>query len=81
MFKTTCSYCGQWYWIGEGCPCWENLKKENNSKKVKLFVRVDDNDVSLMFAWDAYEKAWVCKMDDDFMQQLGPLPYEGDNDE
>jgi len=45
-------------------------------KQVKLFVTVDDNDVVLLFTWDG--QAWVCKMDDDFMQELGPLPFEAE---
>ena len=44
--------------------------------KVKLFVQVDDTDVGLVFSWDDDQKAWVCKMDDDFMQELGALPME-----
>ena len=43
-------------------------------KQVKLFVQVDESEVALLFAWDG--QAWVCKMDDDFMQELGPLPVE-----
>ena len=43
-------------------------------KAVKLFVSVDENEVALHFFWDEKEKAWVCKMDDGFMQELGPLP-------
>lgn len=45
-------------------------------KQVKLFVQVDDADVALVFSWDDVEQAWVCKMDNDFMQELGPLPME-----
>ena len=45
-------------------------------KKVKLFVVVDDYDVALVFTWDDLEQAWICKMEDDFMQELGPLPME-----
>ena len=45
-------------------------------KRVKLFVCVDDYEVGLVFTWDESESAWVCKMDDDFMQELGPLPAE-----
>lgn len=44
--------------------------------KVKLFVQVDDAEVGLVFVWDENETAWVCKMDDDFMQELGALPIE-----
>jgi hypothetical protein len=44
--------------------------------KVKLFVQVDDTEVGLAFAWDDDQKAWVCKMDDNFMQELGALPME-----
>ena len=43
-------------------------------KQVKLFVQIDDNEVALLFTWDS--EAWVCKMDDDFMQELGPLPLK-----
>jgi hypothetical protein len=45
-------------------------------KQVKLFVGVDDYEVGLMFTWNESEKAWVCKMDDDFMQELGPLSVD-----
>jgi hypothetical protein len=45
-------------------------------KQVKLFVEIDDNAVSLLFTWDW--QAWVCKMDDDFMRELGPLPFEAE---
>ena len=45
-------------------------------KKVKLFVVVDGYDVALVFTWDDSEQAWICKMEDDFMQELGPLPME-----
>jgi hypothetical protein len=45
-------------------------------KQVKLFVGVDDYEVALVFTWVESENAWVCKMDDDFMQELGPLPVE-----
>ena len=48
-------------------------------KKVKLFVETDDYDVGLVFTWDETEKAWVCKMEDSFMQELGPLPIEEEN--
>ena len=44
--------------------------------RVKLFVQVDDVEVGLMFEWDSNEKTWICKMDDDFMQELGALPME-----
>ena len=47
-------------------------------RQVKLFVQVDENEVALLFTWDG--EAWVCKMDDDFMQELGPLPMEEAND-
>jgi len=47
-------------------------------KQVKLFVNVDDYEVGLVFTWDG--QAWVCKMDDDFMQELGALPCEETND-
>jgi hypothetical protein len=43
-------------------------------KPVKLFVQIDENEVALLFKWDG--EAWVCKMDDDFMQELGPIPFE-----
>lgn len=49
-------------------------------KQVKLFVQVDALDVALVFTWDESEQSWVCKMDDDFMQELGPLPMEEAND-
>ena len=45
-------------------------------KQVKLFVGVDDYEVALVFTWNDLERCWVCKMDDDFMQELGPLPME-----
>jgi hypothetical protein len=48
-------------------------------KRVILFVGVDDTEVGLVFAWDDDQKAWVCKMDDDFMQELGALPFEENN--
>ena len=48
-------------------------------KQVKLFVCVDDCEVGLMFIWNESENSWVCKMDDDFMQELGPLPVEEKN--
>jgi hypothetical protein len=47
-------------------------------KKVKLFVDIDDYEVALIFIWNDTDKEWVCKMDDDFMQELGPLPIEED---
>ena len=47
-------------------------------KRVKLWVQVDDLDVALAFTWDPEEEAWICKMEDDFMQELGPLPFEKD---
>lgn len=47
-------------------------------KQVKLFVEIDDNAVALLFTWDG--QAWVCKMDDDFMQELGPLAFDGGKD-
>jgi hypothetical protein len=43
-------------------------------KQVKLFICVDDCEVGLMFTWDESEHAWVCMMDDAFMQELGALP-------
>ena len=49
-------------------------------KQVKLFVVVDDYEVALVFTWDDSNKDWVCKMDDDFMQELGPLHMEQSND-
>jgi len=45
-------------------------------KQVKLFVGVDDYEVGLVFTWVESEGAWVCKMDDDFMQELGALPFD-----
>ena len=45
-------------------------------KRVKLFVGVDDYEVALVFTWNDSERCWVCKMDNDFMQELGALPYE-----
>jgi len=48
-------------------------------KRVKLFVGVDDYEVGLVFTWSESENAWVCKMDDDFMQELGALPFEEKN--
>jgi hypothetical protein len=48
-------------------------------KQVKLFVDVDDYEVGLVFTWNESENSWVCKMDDDFMQELGPLPVEEKN--
>lgn len=45
-------------------------------KRVKLFVDVDDYEVALVFTWNDSEQSWVCKMDDDFMQELGPLTME-----
>lgn len=45
-------------------------------KQVKLFVDIDDFEVALVFTWNDTDKEWVCKMDDDFMQELGPLPIE-----
>jgi hypothetical protein len=45
-------------------------------KQVKLFVGVDDYEVGLVFTWNEAEHAWVCKMDDDFMQELGPLSVD-----
>lgn len=50
------------------------------AKQVKLFVLVDDYEVALVFTWNDLEKSWVCKMDDDFMQELGPFPMEQSND-
>ncbi len=46
--------------------------------KVKLFVQIDDSEVALLFTWDETENAWVCKMDDVFMQELGALPIDED---
>ena len=48
-------------------------------KQVKLFVCVDDYEVGLVFTWDKSESAWVCKMDNDFMQELGALPFNEEN--
>jgi hypothetical protein len=45
-------------------------------KQVKLFAVIDDYEVALMFTWDDGEKSWVCKMEDDFMKELGPIPVE-----
>ena len=45
-------------------------------KQVKLFAQIDDFEVALVFTWDESEQSWICKMDDDFMQELGPLPME-----
>lgn len=45
-------------------------------KQVKLFVGVDDYDVSLVFTWNESENAWVCMMEDAFMQELGPMPVD-----
>ncbi len=44
--------------------------------QVILFIEVDEFDVGLIFKWDDKEKAWICKTDDDFMQELGALPME-----
>lgn len=44
--------------------------------KVKVWCVVGDNDVGLMFRWDEEENCWVCKMEDDFMQELEPVPAE-----
>ena len=49
-------------------------------KQVKLFAVVDDFDVALVFTWNEDEKAWVCKMEDDFMQELAPLPIKKNDD-
>jgi len=48
-------------------------------KQVKLFVDIDDYEVGLVFTWNESENAWVCKMDNNFMQDLGPLPVEEKN--
>jgi len=45
-------------------------------KQVKLFVGVDTYEVGLVFTWNESEGAWVCKMDNEFMQELGALPIE-----
>jgi hypothetical protein len=50
------------------------------TKQVKLFVGVDDYEVGLVFTWIDSDKSWVCKMDDRFMQELGPLQMENNND-
>jgi hypothetical protein len=55
------------------------LRKETvkeHMKQLKLFVDVDDYEVGLVFTWNESENAWVCKMDDDFMQELGPMPVD-----
>jgi hypothetical protein len=49
-------------------------------KQVKLFVDIDEYEVALVFTWDEFESAWICKMADDFMQELGALPCEETND-
>ena len=49
-------------------------------KQVKLFAQIDDFDVALVFTWNETEDAWVCKMEDGFMQELGPLPVEGETE-
>ena len=45
-------------------------------KRVKLFFQTDEYDVGLVFVWDKGEKAWICKMENSFMQELGHLPCE-----
>ena len=49
---------------------------EEVNVKVILFIEIDEFDVGLIFKWDDKEKAWICKTDDDFMQELGALPIE-----
>ena len=49
-------------------------------KQVRLFATVDNLVVALLFTWDEAQKAWICKMDDDFMQELGPLPMEASDE-
>jgi hypothetical protein len=44
--------------------------------KVRVWCVIDDRDISLVFRWDAEENCWVCKMEDAFMQDLGPLPED-----
>jgi hypothetical protein len=55
---------------------WRKRQIGEHMKQVKLFVAVDDYEVGLVFTWVEFENAWVCKMDDDFMQNLGPLPVD-----
>lgn len=49
-------------------------------KQVKLFVGVDNYEVALAFTWSDSEQAWFCKMEDSFMQELGPIPMEDEDD-
>ena len=58
------------------CAVLTHTQFKETTMKVKLFVQVDDTEVGLAFAWDDDQKAWVCKMDDNFMQELGALPME-----
>jgi hypothetical protein len=43
-------------------------------KKVQVWCVIDDRDIALVYRWDEEENCWVCKMEDSFMQDLGPLP-------
>jgi hypothetical protein len=38
MFKMTCSYCSEMYYIGEGCECWKQNVKTYAFHKTPLPV-------------------------------------------
>jgi hypothetical protein len=42
-------------------------------KKVQVWCVIDNRDIAFIFRWDEEENCWVCKMEDSFMQDLGPL--------
>lgn len=49
-------------------------------KNLKLWCVIDDMDVGLMFQWDEVNDCWVCRMEDDFMKELGALPVDKEDD-
>ena len=50
-------------------------------KALKVWCEIDDNNVGLLFRWNESENCWICKMEDDFMQELGALPVDEDSDD
>ena len=45
-------------------------------KQVKVFFEQDKDLISLMFSWNEEENCWICKVDSEFMNDIGPLPVE-----
>ena len=37
MFKMTCSQCNEWYWVGNGCACWNKPKQQEKPINTRAY--------------------------------------------